>query len=129
MTGNSRKGKDLGGRGWCAQGKVGRRKRLHLSHPLSMHGPLRLVTSHSRFALAPMRNRESLKRRQAVSYDYVVKSTVACVLALARPVSPSLLLLNACHTGYANCESRLKDLFKIQEILPHRLANKDDPAC
>ena len=69
VTGNSRKGKDLGGRGWCAQGKVGRRKRFHLSHPLSMHGPLRLVTSHSRFALASMRNRKSLKRRQAVSYD------------------------------------------------------------
>ena len=65
------------------------------------------------------------------SYDKVVKATVTCV-ALAFPEYPSPLLLNACHAGEADCESRLtvfKNLFEIQEILPHRLANKSDPAC
>ena len=47
------------------------------------------------------------------SYDKVVKATVTCV-ALAFPEYPSPLLLNACHAGEADCDSRLtvfKNLF------------------
>ena len=48
------------------------------------------------------------------SYDKVVKATVTCV-ALALPEYPCPLLLNACHAGEADCESRLtvfKNLFE-----------------
>ena len=43
----------------CAQGKAGRRKRARCASPpffTASHGSLRLVTSHSRFALALIRN-------------------------------------------------------------------------
>ena len=43
----------------CAQGKAGRRKRARRASPpffTASHGSLRLVTSHSRFALASIRN-------------------------------------------------------------------------
>ena len=65
---DSAKGKDLGKRLVCAKEGKKEKAASHLTSPF--HGPLRFVTYHSRFALTSMRNRKSLRRRQAVdNYD------------------------------------------------------------
>ena len=64
---DSGKGKDLGKRLVCV--KEGRKEKT--ASPLtSFHCPLRFFTYNSRFALTSMRNKKSLRRRQAVdNYD------------------------------------------------------------
>ena len=55
----------------CTQRKMGRRKRAKWRFACLLrpsHGPLRFVTSHSRFALASMRNTKRLRRRQVTDH-------------------------------------------------------------
>ena len=62
------KGKDLGNR--LVLAKEGRKGKTASPLTFPFHCSLRFVTSHSRFALASMRNRKNLRRRQVVdSYD------------------------------------------------------------
>ena len=93
------KGKDPGNR--LVLAKEGRKGKTASPLTFPFHCSLCFVTRHSRFALASMRNRKSLRRRQVVdNYDLVGKPTVACVaVALVRPEPPSPLPLNACHVG------------------------------
>ena len=56
----------------CTQRKMGRRKRAKWRFACLLrpsHGPLRFVTSHSRFALASMRNTKRLRRRQVTDHE------------------------------------------------------------
>ena len=67
-AGQEGKGKDLGKR--LLSAREGRKEKTASPFPFPFHGPLRFVTIHSRFALASMRNRKSLRRRQVVdNYD------------------------------------------------------------
>ena len=55
----------------CTQRKMGRRKRAKWRFACLLrpsHGLLRFVTSHSRFALASMRNTKRLRRRQVTDH-------------------------------------------------------------
>ena len=55
----------------CTQRKMGRRKGAKWRFACLLrpsHGPLRFVTSHSRFALASMRNTKRLRRRQVTDH-------------------------------------------------------------
>ena len=78
---DSGKGKDLGKR--LVRAKESRKEKIASPLTSPCHCPLRFVTSHSRFALASMRNRNPLRRRQVVGSYEVGKPTVAC-MALAR---------------------------------------------
>ena len=65
---DSTKGKDLGNGLVCA--KEGRKDKTASPFTSSFHCPLRFFTYHSHFALTSMRNKKSLRRRQASdNYD------------------------------------------------------------
>ena len=69
----------------CAQGKAGRRKRARRRFARRLypsHGPLRFITSHSRFALASaMRKEKGLRTRL---YHPFLKEKLACCHSLRK---------------------------------------------